>query len=123
MSDAVSSSAVNAAREAVIAEHLKTLRLPTVAREYPAAARRARDSGSDYEEFLRELIEQEVRERADKSAARLLKRAAFPDVKMLAEINWAALEGVSRPKLMELASGAYIGRGEDVVLAGRDRYG
>jgi DNA replication protein DnaC len=107
-----------AAREAVIAEHLKTLRLPTVGRELAAAARRARDSGADYEEFLCELLEAEVRVRQEHSAARLLKRAAFPDVKTLDEIKWQALEGVSRPKIMELASCAYITNGEDVVLAG-----
>jgi DNA replication protein DnaC len=108
----------HAAREAVISEHLKTLRLPTVARELAAAARRARDAGSDYEEFLRELIEAEVLARQEHSAARLLKRAGFPDVKTLDDINWSALEGVSRPKMMELASCAYLTRGEDVVLAG-----
>jgi len=112
------SDAARVAREAVIGEYLKTLKLPTVAAEYVAAARRARDAGSDYEEFLRELLEAEVRVRADKSAARLLKRAAFPDVKTLDDINWTALEGVSRPKIMELASCAHIPRGEDVVLAG-----
>jgi len=107
-----------AAREAVIAEHLKTLRLPAVARQYPAAARRARDAGTDYEEFLRELLEAEVLARREHTAARLLKRAAFPDLKTLDQLNWGALEGVARPKIMELASCAYIGRGEDVVLAG-----
>ncbi len=107
-----------AARDAVIAEHIRTLRLPSLGRELQAAARRARDSGADYEEFLRELLEAEVRVRQEHSAARLLKRAAFPDVKTLDEIRWQALEGVARPKIMELASGEYITRGEDVVLAG-----
>ncbi len=92
--------ASHAAREAVLGEHLKTLRLPTVAREYLAAARRARDAGGDYEEFLRELLEAEVRIRQEHSAARLLKRTAFPDVKTLDQLNWAALEGVARPKIM-----------------------
>ncbi|MBA3765529.1 MAG: ATP-binding protein [Acidobacteria bacterium] len=112
------SKASMAARDAVIAEHLKSLRLPTVGRELAAAARRARDSGADYEEFLRELLEAEVRVRQEHSAARLLKRAAFPDVKTLDEIKWSALEGVSRPKIMELASCAYITDGEDIVMAG-----
>lgn len=107
-----------AARAAVIEEHLRELRLPTFAREYPAAARRARDAGADYEEFLRELLEAEVRVRQEHSAARLLKRAAFPDVKTLDEVRWSALEGVSRPKIMELASCDYLTKGEDVVLAG-----
>ena len=110
--------AIHAARAAVLVEHLKTLRLPTVAREYPAAARRARDAGADYEEFLRELMEAEVRMRCEHTAARLLKRAALPDVKTLDQLDWAALEGVARPKIMELASCAYIAKGEDVVLAG-----
>lgn len=114
----MSESATHAARAAVIAEHLKTLRLPAVGREYAAAARRARDAGSDYEEFLRELLEREVLARRDHTAARLLKRAAFPDLKTLDQLNWAALEGVSRPKIMELASCAYIPRGEDIVIAG-----
>jgi DNA replication protein DnaC len=73
--------------------------LPTVARQLAAAARRARDAGSDYEEFLHELLESEVRERADKSAARLLKRAAFPDLKTLDQLNWQALEGISVRRL------------------------
>lgn len=107
-----------AAREAVINEHLKVLRLPTIAREYVPASRRARDAGADYEEFLRELLEVEIKVRQEHSAARLLKQACFPDIKTLDEIKWELLEGVSRPKIMELSSCAYISRGEDVVLAG-----
>ena len=34
------------------------------------------------------------------------------------EVDWKALQGVSRPKLLELASCEYLVRGEDVVLAG-----
>lgn len=112
------STTSHAAREAVISEHLKTLRLPAMGRELAGAARRARDAGADYEEFLRELLEVEVRTRQDHRAARLLKGACFPDVKTLDEIKWSALEGISRPKIMELASGTYITGGEDVVLAG-----
>jgi len=107
-----------AARDAVIAEFLKTLRLPTIAKTYAAAARRARDGGWPYEEFLRELLEAEVLSRQQHAAERLLKRASFPDVKTLEQINWSALEGISRPKLLELASCGYIEAGEDVVLAG-----
>ena len=34
-----------AIREAVLSEHLSALKLPGVAREYPALARQARDGG------------------------------------------------------------------------------
>jgi len=107
-----------AARAAVIQEHCKELKLAAVMREYPALCRQARDGGWAYEELLRELLEAEVTNRRQSSARRLLREARFPDVKTLDQIEWAALKGVSRPKLLELASGEFIGRAEDVILAG-----
>lgn len=106
------------ARQAVIEEHLRTLKLPAMAREYAARARQARDGGWDYEDFLRELAEAEVTSRRDRTAARRLKAAQFPDIKTLEQIDWEALKGVSKPKLSELACCDYLTRGEDVVLAG-----
>jgi DNA replication protein DnaC len=108
----------DAARRAVIDEHVKTLKLPTFAREYAARARQARDGGWDYEDYLRELLEAEVLSRRERCAARRIKAAAFPDHKTLEQIDWQALQGVSRPKLAELASCAYLDRAEDVVFAG-----
>ena len=47
----------DAVLQAVIEGHARQLRTPTIARECPAVARRARDEGWSYEEFLRELLE------------------------------------------------------------------
>ncbi len=105
-------------RQAVIAEYLKGLRLPAIGREYQALSRQARDGGWEYEDYLKELLERELISRQDHTAALRLKQAHFPDVKMLEQIEWAALSGVSRPKVLELASCDYIPRGEDVVIVG-----
>jgi hypothetical protein len=43
-----------AAREAVISEYLKALKLPAFAAEYRGLVRQAREGGWDYEDFLRE---------------------------------------------------------------------
>jgi len=107
-----------AARQAVIDEHLKTLKLPAFAREYAARARQARDGSWDYEDFLRELLEAEVLSRRERCAARRLKAAQFPDPKTLDQIDWKALTGISKPKIAELASCDYLDRAEDVVFAG-----
>ena len=40
-----------AAREAVIAEYLKALKLPAFATEYPGLVRQATEGGWDYEDF------------------------------------------------------------------------
>jgi DNA replication protein DnaC len=107
-----------AATEAVIAEHAKVLKLPSFAREYAGLGRQAREGGWAYEDFLRELLEAEVRSRAERVAARRLREARFPDLKTLDQLDWSVLSGVSKPQILELARCAYLERAEDVVLAG-----
>jgi DNA replication protein DnaC len=107
-----------AARDAVIAAYCREMKLPRVLREYPTLARQARDGGWPYEDFLRELFEVEVLARRDSVARQRIREARFPDAKTLDQIEWDALQGVSRPKVLELASADYLRRGEDVVIAG-----
>jgi len=104
--------------QAVIEQYLKLLRMPAISREYQALARQARDGAWPYEDFLRELLETEVQSRQEHTAAQRLKQARFPDIKTLDQIEWEALQGISRPKLLELASCEYIHRAEDIILAG-----
>ncbi|HZZ08521.1 MAG TPA: IS21-like element helper ATPase IstB [Candidatus Binataceae bacterium] len=102
----------------MIQEHCKELKLAAVIRDYPALCRQTRDGGWAYEDLLRELLEAEVTNRRQSTARRLLREARFPEVKTFDQIDWAALQGVSRPKLLELSSCQYIGQAEDVILAG-----
>jgi DNA replication protein DnaC len=104
--------------EAVIQGHLKTLKMPGIRAEYVQLARQASTDGWSYEEYLRELLETEVRTRVQHIAARRLKEARFPDIKTLTQIDWDAMEGVPRTRLLELASCAYLEKAEDVVIAG-----
>ena len=107
-----------AALDAVLAEQVKSLKLPTLGRELAAVARQARDDGWPYEEFLRELLDRELKHREQRASARRLREARFPDVKTLDQLDWTALDGVSRPKILELASSGFLDRAEDVVIAG-----
>ncbi len=107
-----------AAREAVIAEYLKALKLPAFAAEYEGLVRQARDGAWDYEDFLRELLEVELRSREERTAKRRLKEARFPDLKTLDQLDWEALRGVSRQKILELATCEYVTKAQDVIFAG-----
>jgi DNA replication protein DnaC len=107
-----------AARQAVLEAHCRELKLPRVLREAPSLVRQARQDGWDYPEFLVQLLELEVHGRRDATAARRVREARFPDVKTLDQIDWEALQGISRPKVLELASCDYLERGDDVVIAG-----
>jgi DNA replication protein DnaC len=104
--------------EAVLHGYLKTLKLPGIRSEYASLVREAKRDGWSFEEFLRELLETELRSREQRTAARRLKEARFPDVKTLDQIDWEAMEGVSRQTVLELSSCAFIEKAGDVILAG-----
>lgn len=109
---------MSSTRDAVIAEYVKVLKMPSLGREVASLARQARDEGWPYEDFLRELLEAEIRSRQDHAAARRLREARFPEVKTLDQIEWEELRGISRPKLLELSSCEFVDRGEDIVIVG-----
>ena len=79
--------------EAVIEQHLKTLKLPAIRREYQQLARQAGADGWTFEDYLRELLDREIRAREASTTARRLREARFPDLKTLGQIDWDALQG------------------------------
>lgn len=107
-----------AARKALIGELCKELKTPRIKRDHESLAREANDEGWPYEDYLLQLLESEVHARRKASAAQRLKQARFPDVKTLDQIDWKALQGVSRPKILELSSCEYLEKAEDVIVAG-----
>lgn len=107
-----------AIRDAVLKEHLHILKMPGVVKEYPSLARQASDAGWSYEEFLRQVLEAEIRSRQERTAAQRVREAHFPDIKTLDQLDWKVLQGLSKSRLLELASCNYLGRAEDVILAG-----
>jgi len=107
-----------AARKAVLGEYCKELRMPALLREHEGHARQARDGDWAYEDFLLGLLEIEILSRRDHAVARRLREARFPEIKTIEQLDFAALRGISKPKLVELAACDYIATGADVVLAG-----
>lgn len=109
---------MSAPTEALIEQHLKTLKLPAMRRDYRQLARQAAADSWTFEDYLRELLAHEVRCREASVSARRLREARFPDLKTLGQIDWEALQGVSKQQIIELASCRFIERPEDVVIAG-----
>lgn len=108
----------DAPMHAVIRGHVRLLKLPAMGREYESVARRARQDGWGYEEYLRELLEIEMRARHENVSRRLLRQARFPDTKTFDTLDWDALAGISRPRIRELATCQFVEAAQDVVLAG-----
>jgi DNA replication protein DnaC len=107
-----------AARDAVIEQHLRTLRLPGMRSELAAVAREAREGGWEYEDFLRALLELEVTGRNERAVASRIRMARFPSIKTMDQIDWDSLTGISRPQVLALTSCEFIEKAHDVVIAG-----
>ncbi len=106
------------AREAVIEEYLKALKLPAFAASYRGLARQANGGGWDYEDFLTELLDTELRSREERTAKRRLKEARFPEVKTVEQLDYKALEGISKQKIAELSRCEFLTEARDCIIAG-----
>jgi DNA replication protein DnaC len=103
--------------------YLKQLKLPTMARAYPALAREAADRNLDYAAFLAALCEQEVRQREQNQLVRRVKAAQFPWPKALDEFDFGAVPGLNKAKVLDLARGEFVRGHEPVIIVGNPGLG
>ena len=103
---------------AILEDHLRSLKMPGIRSCYRQLARQAADEGWSFEVYLKELLDAELRTRDQHMVARRLKEARFPEMKSLEQIEWNFVEGVSRQKIAELATCAYLDEAADVIIAG-----
>jgi DNA replication protein DnaC len=102
----------------LLESYCKTLKLPTVWREFGRLARECAQKDRGYAAFLQSLLELEVQNRATKATERRLKEAGFPTEKELAAFDFAAAPRVNKKLVLELAQGEFARRRESVVLVG-----
>jgi len=112
---------MNQGKSTVLLKHyLKTLRLPTMAREYDKVAAACQADRADYATYLLRLVEREVHDREARAAQRRVKAARFPVVKTLDTFDFAAQPSINHPLIRELARGEYIDRRENVLFIGNN---
>ena len=109
---------MNPADRLTLEAHLKSLRLPSVKREYAKTASDAAKEGAAYEQYLLRLLDVEIADREARSFAKRLKDARLPLQKTLADFEFAALPGLEPIKVHRLAECEFIQKAENVLLVG-----
>jgi DNA replication protein DnaC len=72
-----------------------------------------------FEERLYQLLEAEQSERSNKKIKRLLSQAKFKDKQAsLDAIEYGSKRGIERSQILSLASGEYIGKGQNILITG-----
>jgi DNA replication protein DnaC len=103
---------------AVIREHCKPLRLPTIALNCERLSQEAIRERHTHLRFLDALLETELEERRIKAVARRLQEAHLPAVKTLDEFDFTKAGSLSASQILALAAGDYLVRKEPILFLG-----
>jgi DNA replication protein DnaC len=109
--------------QVLLDHHLKTLRLPTMLREYDKVAQQCATEAVDYPRFLLRLVELELLDRDRRAVERRIKAARFDVVKTLDTFDFLAIPSLNKQLVLELARCDYIDRRENVLALGNSGTG
>ena len=104
--------------ELLLRHHLKALRLPVFAAEYPKVADQCATDKAPYASFLLRLAELELIERERKGTERRVRAAKFPTPKGLEEFDFLAVPSLNKKQVLELARCEWIDAKEALILIG-----
>jgi DNA replication protein DnaC len=107
----------------LLEHHLKTLKLPTVLRDYASMAETCAKERIDYPGYLLRLAERELLDRERKASERRLRDARFPVMKTVDNFDFSAQPGVNESLYRELLRGEYIENRENILLIGNSGTG
>jgi DNA replication protein DnaC len=103
---------------------LRSMRLPTIAREYEGAIQRAEAENWGYQRFLGYLFEAEANDRLQRKIERQLKESNLPKSKTLELLDQKRLPDKIRRQIPTLLEADFVRRGDNLLcfgLAGRGK--
>jgi DNA replication protein DnaC len=111
-------SDVTSPPQVLLAHHLKSLKLPTFAREYEKVASECTRDQVDYPRYLLRLCELERIERDRRNMERRIRAAKFPQTKSLDTFDFKAIPSLNKALVLELARCEWIERRENCIALG-----
>jgi DNA replication protein DnaC len=111
-------SDVTSPPQVLLAHHLKSLKLPTFAREYEKVAFECTRDQVDYPRYLLRLCELERIERDRRNMERRIRAAKFPQTKSLDTFDFKAIPSLNKALVLELARCEWIERRENCIALG-----
>ena len=99
-------------------EYLFTLKLPHMRLTYAEKAQQCRQAGTNMEDYLAQLCQEEVAGRQARSIQEKIRKAQFPSIKTLSDFRFEALPSLSHDKVMTLVEGNYLKEKENILALG-----
>lgn len=105
-------------KQKVLTKCLKLLHLPSVRESFIEEAEHARRESLSHEEYLLNLMEQELEDRGRRKVTRYLRESKLPLEKTLDTFDRSRLSGVENQKVEVLLDGKFLERCENVLAFG-----
>jgi DNA replication protein DnaC len=105
-------------QHARVIELCSELGLSAIASQYSVVAQQAAEQHSSFTDFLESLLLAERESRRARARELFARVAGFPAIKTLDQYDFAFATGAPRKQILELASLAFVERGENVVFLG-----
>ncbi len=102
----------------LLIEMCTKLQLSTLAKQVSDSCQQASRQQLPYDEFLFNLLNEELEARLQRRASRRIKEARFPTVKTLEGFNFERAPWLPEVLLRELAQGQYIKEAKPIILIG-----
>jgi len=110
--------------KAILPMLLAELRLPTIHRRWEDQAKEAEEKSWSCPQYLSSLCELEINDRNRRRLARHIAEAQLPRAKTLESYNFGTISGVTKNKVLGLASGeAWVREGMNVLIFGSSGVG
>lgn len=106
------------ARDGAIKSLCRTLKMPTIAREFASTERVALAEGWAPAAYLHTLLDAEASTRTEHAVERRLRAARLPARKTLAQFDWRRSHGVERARVEVLARCEWVAQARNIVLLG-----
>lgn len=104
--------------QVLLGHHLKSLKLPTFAREYEKVAAECVRAQIDYPRYLLRLCELERIDRDRRNMERRIRQARFPQTKSLDTFDFKSIPSLNKSLVLELARCEWIERRENCIALG-----
>jgi len=104
--------------QVLLAHHLKSLKLPTFAREYEKVAFECVREQVDHPRYLLRLCELERIDRDRRNMERRIRQARFPQTKSLDTFDFKAIPSLNKSLVLELVRCEWIERRENCIALG-----
>jgi DNA replication protein DnaC len=110
-------------REQLLAD-FATLKVPLTAAQLDTMLARAERGGLSHLEFTHALLAEQARQRRERAIAGRIRDAKFHELHTLADFDWDFnAKAINRAQIEELATAAFIGRKDNLVLVGQSGVG